>query len=182
MPGQPPARPTPRERERSCSCSGASIVKSTGSFPLGLTSRSKLKPSHQLPLPCRAECRAVVEVPETGRVLACGLVDRRSCQRVCRCRIAHFRAVEDIGELGSNLKARSLFDPEDPSDAEVLHRPALITEVAIVGRRRAPLSRRRVRPCRRIEREVLVRIEAVAIEVLREQRNTRNAVEQRALE
>ena len=67
-------------------------------------------------------------------------------------------------------------------EAHRLRRPPLIAIVVVVGRRRAPLSVGRIAPGSRIQHQVLGRIDAVAVQILQEQRNAWDAIVERAAE
>src|SRR6516225_5439560 len=137
----------------------------TGLFRQRIPWTSKLESGDQLTLPRRAEGRADVDVSEPGCRLTETIV-LRSRQRVGRRRIAHFRAIENVGELRADLKAGFFLNPENAAQAQVLYRPPLIAEVTVVSCRRAPFPRPRIGPCRRIECEGLAGIEAMTIEIL----------------
>ena len=59
-------------------------------------------------------------------------------------------------------------DTEHLPEAELLVRPPGVTIVAVVSGSRAPLAGRRVRPRSRIQNEVLIGIDAVAVRILQE--------------
>src|SRR5437867_3278579 len=100
-----------------------------------------------------------------------GLRLRRNRQR----RVREIRPVEDVEEFRTDLKRLPFPDAEHPAEAHLLGGSAFIPEVAIERRGRTPGSRRRVYPCGRIQDKVLVRIDAVAVQVLQEQGHAGNA-------
>src|SRR6266566_7861922 len=82
---------------------------------------SELEPRDQLPLTRCAECCPDIDISKSSSGLA-RAVPARCRQRVDRRRIGNLCAVENVGELGPDLKARSLLNTENSSETQVLHR------------------------------------------------------------
>jgi hypothetical protein len=113
-----------------------------------------------------AKCR--VNPPESSRWLARRVSSLR-CQGVGDNRIVHSCAVEDVDEVRPDVQCRSLSDAEAPAKTEILRGTALEPVIIVVGCRCSPLARGGLSPGRRIQYERVVRIEAVAVEILGEE-------------
>src|SRR5205085_5824327 len=83
---------------------------------------------------------------------------------------------EYVKELCTELQAHALMNAEALSEAELFIRTALVSIVAIVSSGCAPLSWTGIGPRGRVKHKVLVRINAVAIQILEEERLARNAI------
>jgi len=70
---------------------------------------------------------------------------------------------------------------EDAAHAQLLGRHTCLPIVAVKRRRDPPLPLRHIRPRLRIQNEILIRVDAVAIQVLQEQRLSLHAIHTRAL-
>src|ERR1700683_2563348 len=133
---------------------------------------------YQTPVP-RPDLRGVrlrVDVSEAGSRIAGGWTRENADlrrQRVCGRRIGDVGAVEDIREFDANIDPVALLDAPFPAEIHVFHRPPLRTVIGIVSGRGAELAGRRIDPRSRIQYEGRIRIEAMAVEVLREQRLAR---------
>ena len=81
-----------------------------------------------------------------------------------------------IAEL---MKSKGLWLMEDAAHAHILVRTPLEAIVVVIRRGCAERASRRIGPGSRVQHERLIRIEAVAVQILQEQRDTGNAVGER---
>src|SRR5262249_25050676 len=91
-------------------------------------------------------------------------------------RIGHLRPIEDVEEFSADLKVHSLPEAEGPAEAHLFFRAALIAVVIEIDRRHSVLPGGRLRPGGRVQYECGARVEAMAIQVIEEQRHTGNPV------
>ncbi len=87
-----------------------------------------------------------------------------------------YGAVKDVHELRPNAEAHRLVDPELASHAEVLRGMPLGPVVVVIRRGSAKRARSRTCPRSRIQHQGFGRIEAVAVEILKKQRLSRDAI------
>src|SRR6266478_5703382 len=142
---------------------------------------SECKPSHKLAVARLAIQRCRIDIPKSGSRNT-SPIPRLRLRRSRKTRIRQISPIEDIEELRPNLQRPLLPDPEHAAQAHLLHRTPLIAEVAVIRRGRSPIPGSRICPCVPVQNEILVRIYAVAIQVLQVQRNSGHAVHQRVLE
>src|SRR5438552_16899963 len=159
-----------------CMYESLRLVGQAGSLPA-----SERKPSHKLPVARLAIQRCRIDIPKSGSRNT-SPIPRLRLRRSRKTRLRKISPIEDIEELRPNLQRPLLPDPEHAAQAHLLHRTPLIAEVAVIRRGRSPSPGSRIRPCVPVQNEILVRIDAVAIQVLQVQRSSGHAAHQRVLE
>ena len=118
--------------------------------------------------------------PDTGTPVVGGASLSRL--RVGRHGVVHVGPVEHIKELAANHEGNLLPNPECSRETEFFVIAALGAIVVVVSGRGAKSSVCGVGPRRRVQHELLVGIEAMAIEILREQGHARHTIRIGALE
>src|SRR5450631_2748127 len=153
--------------------------------PLTPPSGLELEPRHDLPLPWRSESGPErVDVAETGNGRALRIVVIHAGLRQLRIRrsgVVWLNTIEQVGELHAEADTGFFPNPEQPPDGQILHGTPLGAIVIVIGPA-SKLPGSRVAPRRGIQHEGGGGIEAVAVKVLREQRNARVPILNRALE
>lgn len=91
-------------------------------------------------------------------------------------RVNRVSSIEHVVEHPANAERNTFSDGEGPSKTNLLVRTALVAIVVIVSRSGAPLPGGRIGPRSRVQYEFFVRVEAVTIEVLEEQRLTGHSI------
>lgn len=135
----------------------------------------ELESRYKRALTRKSGIRRRVDKPKTRKVLSSRTHDLR-LGSVVSAGVGRFGAIENIREFGPNVQAVFLLDPEHAAKTHVFHGTALIPVVTVICRRRAELAWSRLGPRCRIQDERLIRIEAVAIQVLSEERNARHPI------
>src|SRR5947207_7610025 len=151
---------------------------------------SELKPEQQLSLPrIAAQSRVVIERRPVSERLRVDVPEARrghskQCRPICESvggnRVCHIRAIEGVEEFKPKLQRHLLPYFEQTAEAELFQRMTLIPVVVVVSGCRPESSGRRIQPGRRVQYEILVRIDAVAVQILEEQRLPGDAVHERA--
>ena len=152
--------------------------------PQILLTRLKIKSGdyNSVPRPHTGSCllflrsQRRIDVSKAGNRSAGGRVAGLSRLGVGRSWIANEGTIEYVLEIGSNVQSDPFLDSEDPSDTHGFRRTPLLPVVVVVRGPGAILADRRVDPSFRIQHKGLVRVVAVAIEIHREKRLTRNTV------
>src|SRR5579871_192177 len=161
-----PAYRIPDEKSAGDSAAGASGTTlgkglSEGEADNGLTA-ARLS-AHSIECGNRPKTGVIDDVTDIG----CG-PDREV--RVSQRRHRQERTVEDVLEFHPHLQVSPLFDPEGSCEAHRFGRLPLPAEVIVERRTRCPGSRRGIDEGRRVENPIGLRVEALAIRVLQEQR------------
>ena len=123
-----------------------------------------------------------IDVSKAGNRLASSRVSGLRGFGVGRRRIIHVGAVEHVLEIYPEIQRDSFLEPEVPPETHALPVSALLPVVVVIRGPGAELSGKRIGPSVRIQDEILVRVDAVAIGVFREKRLARNAVGKGVLE
>src|SRR5207253_9304689 len=89
------------------------------------------------------------------------------------------RAIEHIEELDAKLERHLLPDLEHAAEAELLSRMTLIAVIVVIAGRRAESSGGGARPGVLVQDELLVRIDAMAVQVLEEERLAGDTIHER---
>ena len=103
-------------------------------------------------------------------------ISRLRCQRIGGHGVAHPGPVENVNEVRADIQGRSFPEAETPAKTKILNRPALEPVIVVVSRGCSPLARGGLSPCGGIQQERVVRIKAMAVEVLCEQGHSWNPV------
>ena len=128
----------------------------------------ELESDHYLTIPwCSGTER--VDVTESVREAALPIFCRGD-EGVAHRRIGIHQPIEYVKELSTKLKRHAFPDREDPAQADLFIGVARVTVVTVVCGGDAPIAGGNVLPRGGIQREVLVRIEAVAVQIFQEER------------
>ena len=80
----------------------------------------------------------------------------------------HLGPVQHICKLGPDIERHAFADTEGPAEIEVLDWPTLLAVVVVVRSGGSPLAGKWIAPREWIQNEILVRVDAVAIQILGE--------------
>src|SRR5215831_5368415 len=127
--------------------------------------RSECESRHELAVPGLRVERRRVDVPPSGRGNSSAIARLRLRGRGER-RIGEIGPVENVKELGADLERHLLANGEAAAEAQLFERPPRVAEVAVIGRSRAPSTRGGILPRIGVQHEILVGIDAVAVQVL----------------
>src|ERR1700730_8983510 len=124
----------------------------------------------------------VVDDSETAGVIT-GAVPGRRGERIGGNGVANLRTVEDVDELGADLKIKLFFNPEIPPEVQVLLRTARLPEIGVEkagyccrpNRTRTECAVGGVDPGIGIQHLVEVRVDAAAVQILQEKRLSRHS-------